>query len=1186
MPTNWTQPQQNAIQARSGALIVSAAAGSGKTAVLTERAVSLLTDAVRPVDADRLLIVTFTNAAAAEMRQRITKRLSELAEASPHDQLLRRQLQRLSYAKICTIDAFCLTLVREHFARLSLSPDCRVADDAELDNLRDRAAAEVIESFYAEADEQFIGLVELISGARDDRNLVKTLLRLHGFILSHPFPSQWLEQKLAMYDENAAVADTPWGRTLLEYAREGYAHAVQLNQTARTLLAQDVPAQAAYGALFQADAAALQALYWAAEGDDWDALFMAARTAAFGRMPALRGAKAVGGPAKQQAQALRSEYLDIVKRVAERVCVSDAAEFREDLIELRPKVQRLFALCMRYDERLSQLKRERNLLDFSDVEHFALKLLAVPVEGGFLPTPLAAELGQRFEEIMVDEYQDTNETQDMLFRAISTDGAHLFLVGDVKQSIYRFRQASPEIFLQRLARARDYDGAAPDARVFLAANFRSGAGVVEAVNFLFAQLMSPALGDVVYDETQQLVCGADRPVEGVPIRFDIVDAGESEDSASLCEARHVASLIRELVESGRLISIDGALRPVRLGDVCILMRAPSARAAVYAEALADAGLESWYEQTGGYFSSREVVTLLALLRVIDNPLQDVPLLALLLSALYPFTPDDVALLRAGAPGQPLYRAVLAAAERGDEACIRLTGDLTHYRRLAASRSTPALLMQIYEETDYLLMVQSASRGAERSNNLRLLLQHAERYSESGGPTLSGFLRFIDRVIERGGDLSGARVLAAPDNAVRIMSIHRSKGLQFPVCIVADTAKAFSTEDIRGATCLHATLGFSTVRRDPERLTQYSTIPHEALHLAVTRDQLSEELRLLYVAATRAESLLLFTAAVSKPAERLTKLAQSLTGTAAISPYALQSARSLFDWLALALLRHPDGAPLREAAQSVCPILPCAAGLACRIVPPAAADAADSSSEAVVLPPADPALTGRLLERLTYCYPYAPIMDFPAKYTVTELVRLEEGLSTASLRRPRFLQQQEGFTAAERGTILHRFLELAVYSAAAVDPEAEAARLAAQQYLTVEELAVLPFAKLRRFFRSALVQEMLAAPLLRREFQFLLPLPVRAFGLTDERFAGERVTVQGVVDCLYGDDSGVTIVDYKSDRADAPAPLIVRYQPQLRLYKAAVERQLGLPVHRCILYSFSLEQAIPIPITQESEALHV
>ena len=1195
----WTKEQQAAIEARGGSLLVSAAAGSGKTAVLSERVLRRIIDPIQPVDIDRLLIVTYTRAAAQQMRDKIAAKLQALLDIPADDPdlerdgpipdraLLRRQQLLLGRAQISTIHAFCFDLIRQNAQALGLPPDLSIGDEREIGTLRDQALRECAEEYYrGERGAEFTELAELINSGRDDRALLQTIGRLYDFIRSHPFYEDWLRDKLALYDPSNGICETAWGRILLDYTRETLEYCLELADEALSLCAQSEAMQAAYAASYQIDrerlAAAVDRLKSPCRDDNsWDALLAAIPDGltAIGRVTGEKG-----NPAKERIDAIRKELRGALEKLHTRTLCCTAAQFREDVAWLRSKIELLFEVTMEFSRRLDALKLERRLVDFSDLEHFALSLLYdTPSPGVHHRSALAQELAERYEEIMIDEYQDSNRAQDMIFGALARqregEPENLFLVGDVKQSIYRFRQAMPEIFLEKKERYAIYDGTAYPAKIDLGANFRSRAGITGAVNFLFRQLMSERLGELDYGDSEALLPRANYPPREEPdVELQIIDRpGEAEEDKTVLEARFVARRIAELLTGGfRVSDGEGGTRPLTQSDCCILLRSKKDRLGVFLKELSDNGVNACAEAQGGFLSTREVSVVLSLLRAIDNPLLDVPMAAVMLSELFGFTPDDLARLRLTGRKQPLYLCACRAAEEGDKKCAALVDTLARYSRLAASEPADRLLARIYQDTDYPAIVSALPMGENRRANLRLLVEYAAGYGKSGRRGLDGFVRFIDRVVECGSDFIPAGTLGETADAVRVMTIHRSKGLEFPVVFLCDTAKLHNTGDYtRERTILHPEYGFACRRRDYEQMKEYTTLPMEALKLECERAALSEELRVLYVALTRAKEKLVVTMVQDRLPAKLKSLAGGLTDGEKIPAYAARRCKSFADWLLLGLLRHPDGGALREQAglpQSF--TLPADFALHVAVNPPLtpAADAREVLNAECTAEPEEPILE-ELRRRTAYRDPHAAAQRIPAKLGVSAIAHAQEGAGHRFSRTPKFLTGEE-LTGAQRGSALHQFMQFADYGAAYADLTAELSRMTKLEYLTPVQRDSIDPNKLKLFFDSPLYRRIAASKEVRRELRFLSRLPAREIGFADAA-EEDLVTVQGVADCVFWEDNACVIVDYKTDRVKTPQELADRYRAQLALYRRIIEESLSLPVKQCILYSFALDREVCI-----------
>ncbi len=1179
MSRSWTNEQQQAIEARGGSLLISAAAGSGKTAVLVERVIRRIADPVNPVDADKLTVVTFSNAAAAEIRERVDTALSALIAERPDDYGLRRQQMLLAKAHICTIHSFCMDVIRHHFQQLSVSPDFRIGDDNELALLRAESAAEVVEEYYASGSAAFFSLVEMVSSGRDDRRLMQTIERLHTFVRSHPFPEHWLDEKLTLYDPDIPVHTSVWGEAVLAYTQQALEHSLRLFQQALSIIREDAALSKAYLIRFSEDTGYAEGLLEYAQDGAWDELYAALRRYEFGTLGQLRGFddKAL----KERLLGIRSSFKAAVKSLRERQFCATAEQHKEDMLDLLPKITVLFEVVKAYGARYEEKKRERNLLDFTDLEQLALRLLVQQEDGRMVETAVAHELAQGIEEIFIDEYQDVNEVQNEIFKAVSREGQNLFMVGDVKQSIYRFRQAMPELFLHYKEVFAPYDGAHYPAKITLGRNFRSRSGVTSAVNFIFTQVMSKKLGEIDYEGDEQLIPAAVYPpADRLQVHLHVVDASQLEDdeTASVLEARHIAQQIVKLLSEGLLVTEGGSQRRASFRDIAILLRSVKDKAQVYTKELAACGIPVYSDASGDYFKAKEVAVMLSMLRAIDNPLSDIDLAAVMLSPMFSFTATELSRIRLADARVPLYLAAIRYAKT-DEKTARFLETLVALRTGAVSLSPDRLIESVYTHTGYDLMVLAMPNGQKRLNNLRLLSEYARGFEASGCKTLSSLVRLFNRMLEQGLSLGEAPAFADTADAVRIISMHKSKGLEFPVCFVADCAKQFNRQDLNEPSLLHSALGFSCKRREPEVLKQYTTVPQEALRLEISKGMLSEEMRILYVALTRAREYLFITAAEKKLDKKLVKLAENIGENVKMSPFAVQSAQSFSDWVLSAALRKKEAACLRELAglDDAC-VLPDEAGWEVQIIAPTAPDAAEpemteeAASVEIAVAPVDEALLHRLRERMQKRYAFIQSVEIPTKLAVSDIAKQS---AKAELRAPAFTFTG-GLTPAQKGSALHKFMQFADYARAGADLVDEVARMQRQSYLTPEEAAAIDKKKLAEFFSGALAKRMFASPRLMRELKFISQLPAGEYDPAGGNAGGEdTIVIQGVADCVFEEDGGLVIVDYKTDAAKSAEELVKRYALQLDYYKRALEKSLALPVKECILYSFSLGHPIAL-----------
>lgn len=1179
MSRNWTKQQLQAIETRGGDLLVSAAAGSGKTAVLVERVIRRITDPVSPTRADRLLIVTFTRAAAQEVRQRIFEALDAKLRSDPGNEALMRQKALLPFAKICTIDAFCNSLVREHFSMLSLSPDFKNADDGELQLLSEQAMQQTLEALYAEGNADFLNLVELLFRGRDDGYLAEMILTLHRHAVSYPFPAQWLDTLAAAYADDAPTAHTVFGAVLMHEAAAAADYAGRLLLTMQKAAVDDDVLQGVFAAALAEDEAQLATLQAALDDEDWDA----AKASAEGYAPARLGRRPKGNEDDTMFNALKSmreEFKDVVrKKIAPLFCCSEAQD-KDDRAYLAPMAAQLVGAVKRYAAAFSALKKEKNLADFNDVAHAALSLLVTPDETGRPQrTTLAGTLAQRFDEILIDEYQDTNKTQDMLFSSIARD--NLFRVGDVKQSIYRFRQAMPEIFIDLKDRAALYDPAQPrfPAKILLKNNFRSRASVTGAVNYVFSQVMSRQAGEVDYSEEEQLIPAAQYPAHADDCcelhLLDLEELDREVDSSDEFQANYAASLIASMLERGVTVKDGETERPATPKDFCILLRSINGgRGLVYANALKKQNIACFTEVASDFFAAHEVSLLLNLLRVIDNPKQDIPLLSVLLSVLFGFSVDDLADLRTADRDSDLYGCLTAGAAAGNEKAARFLDRIAAWRTLGVCMSVSDFLSMIYDETGVVSVISAMRDAAVRRQNLMLLLDYAETYEAAGYVGLSGFIRFIDRLERADKDLAGAASVSPDADVVRVMSIHKSKGLEFPFCIVANCAGRFNQSDRVKNVVVSPQLGMGILRRDVATLAQLETVPHRAAAVAAKRETVSEEMRVLYVAMTRAKEKLILISACKNVGKTLDKYRARLNQDAQkMLPFAAAAATSYADWLLPSLLRHPQAESLRDAAgydNSI--VLPAAFALRVVVRRWTAGETETASSAAAAAP--DPAFLRTLETQLSWRYPFEPLTKLVSKRAASEVDRDFIDRDYFASSRPAFLNEY-ALTAAQRGTATHAFMQYADYARAGADVEMEIDRLASKGILTADEAAGINRRAVRRFFESDLARRMMQSPLLLREKKFTIEVPVTDLYDGLDAFPEEKVMIQGIADCAFLENGKLVVVDYKTDRLETDAQFREKYASQVGVYRRALAECTGYEVGETLLYSFHLNRAITV-----------
>ncbi len=1181
MSVELTREQRAVVEDRGGSLLVSAAAGSGKTRVLVDR---LFRRVLGPegLNVSDFLIITYTRAAAAELRQRIAQELSQRMADRPGDRHLQKQLLLVYQADIKTIDAFCTALLRENVHLLdrdgserSLTADFRVLDESEAMLLRRRVMPRVLEDFYTDMTPGAMALADAFGFGRDDSHLEELVLDLYDKIQSHAYPEQWLREQREQWAQLPEdVGQTVYGRQLLAGLGRKARHWAQLLRRGVELMACDGGIEKAYAPAFSHGAELLEQLAAAAE-EGWDQA--AEHTLAWPRLGAVRKCEAPEVKARLQSQWNRcKKEMDAARAMLD----ASGAETGRDLRASAPAMEALLDLCEKFADAYRQEKLRRNATDFSDQEHYAVRLL-LGEDGA--PTELAEVIAQRYAEVMVDEYQDTNQVQNCIFSAISRRGQNLFTVGDVKQSIYRFRLADPTIFLEKYRAyppAEEAEEGQP-RKILLSRNFRSRQPVLEAVNFVFGAIMSREMGEMDYGEEEQLNFGASYlpPRADVQTEFHLLGMpfrrGEDTPDRPLAEARFVAGRIRHLLDTGYAVTDEdtGELRPCRPEDIVVLMRSPGPRLRHYIRALGEEGIPCSAQENEDFFATMEVAVVYALLQVLDNPRQDVPLISVLRSPVFGFSPDRLAVIRGRCPQGDFFDAL--CADEGEDS-RRFLQELEELRTLAKDTSVHRLLWRLYNRLNILGVFGAMARGRQRRENLIALSTYARTFEEAGYKGLFAFTSHLRSLLENGEQPLTAS--GGGGGGVQIMSIHKSKGLEFPVVILADLNKNFNKMDFQTPVLVHPQLGLGPMYIDLDRHIRYPTAAREAIAAQLSREMKAEEMRVLYVAMTRAKEKLIMVASMSAVEKRLADL--TALADLPVPPETVDGAKSMAEWLLLPLLRRPEARELRVLAgmeegefalREDTPWIvqyhegPWAAA-------PAIARAEEGQGRRE-LPDLSP---------LDFTYPYAAAALTPTKLTATQLKGREKDQEIAEntlrpyIRRaftaPRFMTGQLPLTADQRGTATHLVMQ---YLPLDGDPADTVAALLERKLLTPEQAEAVDLGAVRVFLRSPLAADIRRAERVEREYRF--SLLVSAGDYYDHMAPEDQVLLQGVVDLFAVQDGAITVVDFKTDyvTAETLGEKTESYRPQLMAYSHALEQIMGLPVKRRVLYFFRLGRAVEL-----------
>ncbi len=1123
----WTKEQKQAIDVRKGTLLLAAAAGSGKTAVLVQRVIDILADPTDPVEPKQLLVVTFTNAAAAQMNQRIAARFQELLAQDPGNAYLRKQAALLSSAQISTVHSYCMDLIRSNFHLLGLQPDVRLGNQSDMNLIAADVLEESIEAFYQkDADEHktdFAQVVKLFASRGDDRALSQIVTKIYGFLRSRPFYLEWLDQALAAYDTSAPIEDTIWGKIILDYARSA------IRDVKQELFSTDSK---------EADRVWAEEMETVLQKGCWDDIFRYVQEHL----------------SEKRSNANASA---LAKELGESLFCCDEGLFRRDLAHLKPRIKTLFALVKDFDRRFSEEKQRRHLIDFADLEHLAIKLLVEKKQdGSYGRSPLAENLSEELRYVLVDEYQDTNQTQSLIFQSLARED-NLFMVGDIKQSIYRFRQADPSIFLGKKQEFHPFDGKHFPATLFLSHNFRSRREVTDAVNYIFSHLMKKETAEMDYSQEDHLLPAASYPENnGCITEYHIIESAALRSDgaeAAQVEAFAVARRIRQLLDNGITVSDGNEQRAIEPKDICILLRSPKSHGEIYLQALTQQGISVFSEVRQSYLETLEVSTALSLLRTVENPLVDIHLTAALMSAAFQFTADDMARIRIRDRSRALYLNVLDLAKEGNAKCCNFVEKLQDYRLRASGEASWQFVQYLLEDSGLMAFVSALDHGEQRQANLRLLVEYARSCEEWGYTGVSGLLRYLDKAAEKEEELNSAPLSTAASSAVRIMSIHKSKGLEFPVVFLCETSRKFDTRDLTGDMILHADYGFACISDDPDEETAFTTVPLEALRLAGREQMLAEEMRILYVAMTRAKEKLIITS--------VQKAAKKDEEKPLPSDYAIKQAMSYAQWLDL-VLRFYD---MEKQEKEIF--------LICREQEELPSEKEEEAEGFLHSAKADPLVAEYLNALKSFSYHDIAATRIPSKLTVTDIAEGRRNMEDLFSKEPNFLKEQN-MTAAQRGTIMHNYLSCADHQKAQKDLEREIRRMVEQRYFTPAEAASLNRKEIQAYYQSELFARISRSVWVKREFPFLMDMGREELGELLPELGEHRVTVQGIADLIFEEDGAIILVDYKTDHLPEAA-IVEKYRPQLELYRTILSRLLGKEVRESVIFSMYHKKSLKI-----------
>ncbi|MFR9210320.1 MAG: helicase-exonuclease AddAB subunit AddA [Intestinibacter bartlettii] len=1343
----WTQEQQNVIDSRGGNLLVAAAAGSGKTAVLVERIIQMILNSDLKIDIDKLLVVTFTNAAASEMRERIGDAISKKLDENPEDEHLQDQLVLLNKASITTIHSFCLEVIKSNFHKINLDPNFRIGDETECSLMKLEAIDETFDILYEQNDEEFCYLVDCYAEKRGDSNLQNLILSIYSFVMASPYPKVWLKESAE--DFNIAYdfdfATSKWAKAILETVK------IQMEGIEKSLCkaiedVYGIDELVTFTNKLKIEYEKIKEILYACD-TSWSDAYRQISSMTFENYA--KGVKRIPKDApsyikeeKDKAKKIRDNAKKSIEKIKTSVFNKNYDDLKDEIKFLYPIVKSLSDVVFMFEQIYSQKKRDKGIIDFNDIEHFALQILTETDENGDfvfdkegknIPSDIALEYREKFYEIFIDEYQDSNQVQEVILSTIAKQKEpNRFMVGDVKQSIYRFRQAKPEIFLQKYA-TYDTDLSSKYKKIMLYKNFRSRKEVVDSVNYIFEHIMSKNLGEIDYNEEEKLNLGANfEEVEDEKIILggateihlmekkvpEVEDPDEEEEEgedldASQIEARMVGKIIRDIMrpnENGEIMQVfDKKLetyRNVEYKDIVILLRATSAWAPVFAEELINMDIPTYADMGQGYFETMEIQVIMSFLKVIDNPMQDIPLIAILRSPIYGFTPEDFIDIRITDKKVSFYEAMrmfvgekidlsneeeqdIAEDEisddtgneiidlnineensyvdadmddyyqninyedfeyeneefiyndevmyesyisenieddliyeinsniEGDEESQkselelkvrRFLDDLKELQEKSMYMSTDEFLWYIYTNSGYYAYCGALPGGSQRQANLRILFERAKQFEETSFKGIFNFINFISKLKKSNSDMGSAKTLGENANVVRIMSIHKSKGLEFPIVICSGMGRNFNTMDFRKDVLYHHELGYGPQIVDFERRISYPSIAKEALKCKINIENISEEMRILYVALTRAKEKLIITSSIKDIEQNMHKWSSNISTEKMVSKYDILNGKNYMDWMMPAIIKHKDLEDIRETYNLSTSIsMEDESKWSVKTWSRDDIDFEKQEKEGIRevlntmdLSQHDTEYYEQIEKKLNFEYPYLGVVKKAASISVTEIKKRQEeyeeqddslGLykHKTTLKKPKFLsesQKTEKITGARRGTIVHLIMEVLDFEKINTESEikAQIQDLVKRRIITEKESQVLSPRKIMRFFKSPIAKRMLSSKFVKREQKIYTQIKMNDIYLNDEIFKNNRETyenesvmLRGVIDLYFEEDDGLVILDYKTDFVDKnnKKEIIHKYKKQIEIYADVLSKLTGKKVKEKYLYLFGIDEQVKV-----------
>ncbi len=1201
---NWTKEQQDAIYKKDSNILVAAAAGSGKTAVLVERIIQkILNDGV---DIDKLLVVTFTNAAASEMRERVLEAIYKKLDEEPENENLQKQIILLGKSNICTIHSFCLDVIKNNFFEIDLSANFRIAAEEEIELLKQEVLENVFEKLYEDEDKEFAKLIDTYTGYRGDEPLKEIVLKIYKFMQSAPFPKEWLLEKVNMFknQEERDFAKSSWGKILIKNLQEELIDGINSLKVIRNKLEKYYELEK-YKLTIESDIEIFKSLYDATE-KSWDLAFEFADEMKLKSWPI---DKKIVMDAKDEAKSARDTVKNKLMKIIKEILIYNSEAAFRDIYAMYEVLDILKDVIFKFDDEFMKKKKERNIIDFNDIEHYALKILVKKDENGnYVGTDIAKKYREKFEEIAIDEYQDSNQVQEYILGTVSR-GNNLFMVGDVKQSIYKFRQACPELFLDKYDRY-DLNGNEDGLKIQLFKNFRSRDNVLQITNEVFKTIMSKTLGDIDYTEEEYLNLGAcfEPHENSLDIaELDIIDLKEddsimawkddSEENSKedeefedyinqlekeQIEAQFVVKRIKEIIDSKVQVK-DKKLgyRDVTYKDIVILLRSTSKLAPVYEKELIKNDIPVFSDSSNEYLDTIEIQTMINLLKVLDNPIDDISLVSVLRSEIGTFDDNEIVEIRLCKKDGSFYESLLIAKDNLEgylkEKVNKFLDNLDVWRKESEYLSLAELIWKIYTDTGFYNYVGLMPNGLLRQANLKMLFERAKEYEKTSFKGLFNFIMFVERLKSGNSDMSSAKIIGENENVVRIMSIHKSKGLEFPIVFLCSTSKKINMQDLNSNLLLHQKLGIGPQYINYEKMIEYSTSAKDAIKIIIKEESISEEMRILYVALTRAKEKLIITGTSKDHFKELEKKKEILkvynSKDGKLNPIILKKYISYLDWIELVLLNSEEMKKIIKVNEF--------------------------SKKDVVSKEEEKEIEIREFDfekeidfekyekEFSWEYKNKLSTKLPMKSTVSKIKQIQnESVEFEDLENheigiaeitPNFMDSEERVSASKKGTLMHLFMQKVDLKKSYTNHELEELKqeLISKKIITEDEASFINLFKVQCFLNSKLAEKLKTAKLIEKEKAFCLKLNAKEVFKEAE---DETILVQGIID-LYAvlEDGKILLLDYKTDFVENGNEniLIEKYKNQLKIYKQALEESLGKKVEEVYIYSLFLNKEIKI-----------